>query len=190
MCLGSPEIITSSLSGRWSGFSPISVIFRDSWPEDSSDPKAPFRPGKNHLWSLTCFHSGESFMRHTGLTFCSLCGSCLRYEISQSLVPIPLPSRPFGRALDGLYGGSWKKGTEQGATGAGCRWEPRVLLFSLHWYMLEFSVPLRCWLFPFSRSQCDKSGHFLSSPEMQTSNTSGSSHKGSTLLFKVDVPHP
>lgn len=32
-------------------------------------------------------------MRHTGLTFCSLCGSCLRYEISQSLVPIPLPSR-------------------------------------------------------------------------------------------------
>lgn len=32
-------------------------------------------------------------MRHPGLTFCSLCGSCLRYEISQSLVPIPLPSR-------------------------------------------------------------------------------------------------
>ena len=135
-------------------------------------------------------------MRHPGLTFCSLCGSCLRYEISQSLVPIPLPSRQLTAHGAFWQSSGWallwvlKEGCRARCHRAGCCWEPWVLLFSLHWHRPKFPVPLQCWLFPFSRSQCDKSGHSLSSPEMQTSNTSGSNHKGSTLLFKVDVPHP
>lgn len=136
-------------------------------------------------------------MRHPGLTFCSLCGSCLRYEISQSLVPIPLPSQWLT-----AHGAFWQSSgwALWWVLKEGCRarcHRGRLLLGALGSSVLsplahrpKFPVPLQCWLFPFSRSQCDKSGHSLSSPEMQTSNTSGSNHKGSTLLFKVDVPHP
>lgn len=44
----------------------ISGVFREIRPEDSSDLKTPFRPGKNHLESLTCFHTLAHPSRGTG----------------------------------------------------------------------------------------------------------------------------
>lgn len=38
--------------------------------------------------------------------------------------------------------------------------------------------------FPFSRSQCDKSDHFLSSPERAIANTSGSNDKGNIFVLR------
>lgn len=76
----------------------ISGVFREIRPEDSSDLKTPFRPGKNHLESLTCFHTLAHPSRGTGAQPSAACVVC---PLSREMLP-----RPLGRARDGLHGGS------------------------------------------------------------------------------------